>query len=390
MIGDKTFYKTLFKNIFSDSFQVHFWDGSIEIYGEDSPKFKIIINEPIHKSEIISDPSIAFGEGFMDKKIDIDGNIEDVVASLYNADKNFLGSGAAALIHKLASNNLKKSKENIQFHYDLGNDFYKLWLDESMTYSCGYFKNENDTLNEAQKNKVEYILKKLNLKEGETLLDIGCGWGELILQAAKKYKVKAMGVTLSSQQFEKVKERIKDENLSDFAEVQLIDYREIKNRKFDKIVSVGMLEHVGKHHLKEYFSSINELLNDKGVSLVHSITNIDEGGTNSWMNKYIFPGGYVPSIYELIEYISKEGFLLIDVESLRLHYMKTLQCWAQNFENSIDEIKKTKDERFIRMWRLYLNSCAASFKCGNINLHQILFSKGVNNSLPMTREYMYK
>lgn len=390
MIGDKAFYNTLFKNIFSDSFEVQFWDGSTECYGFETPKFKIIINEPLHKSEIISDPSIAFGEAFMDKKIDIEGSIEDVIESLYNTDKNFLGSGAVSLIHKLASNNLKKSRENIQFHYDVGNDFYKLWLDESMTYSCGYFKNEDDTLDEAQKNKVQYILKKLNLKEGETLLDIGCGWGELILEAAKEYKVKVMGVTLSSQQFERVKERIEEENVSELAEVQLIDYREIKDRKFDKIVSVGMLEHVGKHHLKEYFSTINQLLNDKGISLVHSITNIDEGGTNSWMNKYIFPGGYVPSIYELIEYISDERFLLLDVESLRLHYVKTLQCWAQNFENAIDEIKKTKNEKFIRMWRMYLNSCAASFKSGNINIHQILFSKGVNNYIPMTRDYMYK
>ena len=390
MLGDKTFFKTLLKNIFSDSFEVQFWDGSIESYGNEKPKFKIVINEPLHKSEILADPSIAFGEAYMKKNIDIEGKIQDVVESLYNNSESFLGTSAASKFIKFASNNLKKSKENIEFHYDVGNDFYKLWLDDSMTYSCGYFKNESDTLNDAQKNKVEHILKKLNLKEGESLLDIGCGWGELIIQSAKKYKVKAMGVTLSLQQFEKVKERIEKENLNDLVEVQLIDYREIKQHKFDKIVSVGMLEHVGKDHLGEYFSCINKLLNDKGISLVHSITNIDESGTNSWMNKYIFPGGYVPSIQELIDYISKERFMLIDVESLRLHYFKTLQCWAENFENSLDEIKKTKNETFIRMWRLYLNSCAASFKCGNINLHQILFTKGVNNDIPITREYMYK
>ncbi len=390
MLGDKTFYRTLFKNIFSDPFEVVFWDNTKESYGDGNPKFRIIMNEPIHKSEIFSDPSIAFGEGYMNKKIEIVGSIQDVIESLYNSSESFLGSSKASKIIKSVSNNIKKSKENIEFHYDVGNDFYKLWLDDSMTYSCGYFKNEDDSLDDAQKNKVDYILKKLNLKEGESLLDIGCGWGNLIIQAAKKYKVKAVGITLSTQQFEKASERIEEENLADYAEVQLIDYREIKDMKFDKIVSVGMLEHVGKNHLEEYFCAVNKLLNKNGISLLHCITNIDEGGTNSWINKYIFPGGYVPSIQELIQYISKERFHIIDVESLRRHYVRTLQCWADNFENSLDEIKKTKDETFIRMWRMYLNSCAASFKCGNIDIHQILFSKNVNEKIPMTRDYMYE
>ncbi|MGM9934362.1 MAG: class I SAM-dependent methyltransferase [Clostridium sp.] len=390
MLGDKTFYRTLFKNSFSDPFEVVFWDNTKESYGYGNPKFRIIMNEPIHKSEIFSDPSIAFGEGYMNKKIEIDGSIQDVIESLYNSSESFLGSSKASKLIKSVSNNIKKAKENIEFHYDVGNDFYKLWLDDSMTYSCGYFKNKDDSLNDAQKNKVDYILKKLNLKEGESLLDIGCGWGNLIIQAAKKYKVKAVGITLSTQQFEKASERIEEENLTDYAEVQLIDYREIKDMKFDKIVSVGMLEHVGKNHLEEYFCAVNKLLNNNGISLLHCITNIDEGGTNSWINKYIFPGGYVPSIQELIQYISKERFHIIDVESLRRHYVKTLQCWADNFENSLDEIKKTKDEVFIRMWRMYLNSCAASFKCGNIDIHQILFSKNVNDRIPMTRDYMYE
>lgn len=290
----------------------------------------------------------------------------------------------------MVKNNIKNSKKNIEFHYDVGNDFYKLWLDDTMTYSCGYFKSQNDSLTDAQKNKVDHILKKLNLKEGETLLDIGCGWGELIITAAKKYKVKAMGVTLSTQQFEKVKKRIESEGLNELVEVELTDYREIKNRKFDRVVSVGMLEHVGKDNLSEYFSTVKELLNDKGVSLLHCITNTSDSGTNSWINKYIFPGGYVPSIQELVNYMSEKNFNVIDVENLRLHYGKTLECWASNFENAMPEIEKMKDETFIRMWRMYLNSCAASFNCGNINLHQFLFTKGVNNDLPWTREYMYK
>ena len=390
MIGDKMFYKTLFKNLFVDTFELKLWDGSSEIYGEGEPKIKIIFNEPIPKADIIKDPSIAFGEGYMTKKLDIEGSIQDVIESLYNSKESFLGNEKYANLIKMVKNNIKNSKKNIEFHYDVGNDFYKLWLDDTMTYSCGYFKSQNDSLTDAQKNKVDHILKKLNLKEGETLLDIGCGWGELIITAAKKYKVKAMGVTLSTQQFEKVKKRIESEGLNELVEVELTDYREIKNRKFDRVVSVGMLEHVGKDNLSEYFSAVKELLNDKGVSLLHCITNTSDSGTNSWINKYIFPGGYVPSIQELVNYMSEKNFNVIDVENLRLHYGKTLECWASNFENAMPEIEKMKDETFIRMWRMYLNSCAASFNCGNINLHQFLFTKGVNNDLPWTREYMYK
>ena len=388
VIGDKIFYKTLFKNLFSDTFELQLWDGSIEIYGVGEPKFKIIFNEPIPKADILNDPSIAFGEGYMTKKIDIQGSIEDVIESLYNNKESFLGSDKYAKLVKMVSNNLKRSKENIQFHYDVGNEFYKLWLDDTMTYSCGYFKSKNDSLTQAQKNKVDHILKKLNLKEGETLLDIGCGWGELIITAAKEYKVKALGITLSSEQLKKVKERIEKEGLNDLVEVELIDYREIKNRKFDKIVSVGMIEHVGKDHLEEYFSHVSGLLNDKGISLLHCITNTTEEGTNSWINKYIFPGGYVPSIQELVAHICNVSCNIVDIENLRLHYGKTLECWAENFEKAMPLIEKMKDETFIRMWRLYLNSCAASFNAGNINLHQLLFTKGINNDIPWTRDYM--
>ena len=391
MIIDKIFYKTLFKNLFSDTFELKLWDGTSEIYGEGEAKFKIIFNEPIPKGDIINDPSLTFGEAYMTKKIDIEGSIQKVIESLYNNKESFLSnSDKYANLLKIATNNIKNSKKNIEFHYNIGNDFYKLWLDDTMTYSCGYFKSKSDSLNQAQKNKVEHILKKLDLKEGENLLDIGCGWGELIISAAKEYKVKAMGITLSSEQLAKVKERINKEGLEDLVEVQLADYRELKNKKFDKIVSVGMLEHVGKDHISEYFSTIDKLLDDNGVSLLHCITDIDAGGNNTWINKYIFPGGYIPAITELISCMSEKKFDIIDIENLRLHYGRTLEHWAKNFESALPEIRKTKDETFIRMWRLYLNACAASFNCGNINIHQFLFNKGVNNDLQWTRDYMYK
>jgi Cyclopropane fatty acid synthase and related methyltransferases len=390
---DKVFYKTLFKDLFTDTCMVRFWDGEEVTFGDGTSRFKLIFNEPIPKADIIADPSLAFGEAYMNKKLEIEGNLQEVIESLYNNMEGFLRKGNLyTKAVKKISNNLKRSKENIVHHYDIGNDFYKLWLDDTMTYSCGYFESDNDTLTQAQKNKVNHTLRKLNLKEGQTLLDIGCGWGELILNAAKEYKAKALGITLSTEQFAAVKKRIEKEGLKDLLDVELVDYRELKDRKFDRIVSVGMLEHVGKDHLNEYFSNVNQMLNEGGLSLVHSITGIHEssGGTNSWINKYIFPGGYVPSIQELVGFISKEGFHLIDVESLRRHYGRTLENWARNFEQALPEIQKTKDKTFIRMWRLYLNSCAASFNTANIDVHQLVFTKNINNNVPWCRNYMYR
>jgi cyclopropane-fatty-acyl-phospholipid synthase len=390
---DKVFYKTLFKDLFSDTCTVIFWDGEEAVFGEGESRFRLIMNEPIPKAEIIADPSLAFGEAYMRKALEIEGNLQEVIESLYRNMGSFLRQGHLynkAL--KKISNNLKKSRENIEHHYDIGNDFYRLWLDDTMTYSCGYFKSGEDTLAQAQKNKVDYILKKLNLQKGQTLLDIGCGWGELILTAAKRYGVKALGITLSAEQFATAEKRAREEGLDGLVEVRRMDYREIRDKEFDRIVSVGMLEHVGKDHLHEYFSHVNQMLKDGGLSLLHSITGIheSEGGTNSWINKYIFPGGYIPSIQELAGYISKEGFHLIDAESLRRHYGRTLEHWAANFEKALPEIQKSREEGFIRMWRLYLNSCAASFNTGNIDIHQLVFTKGISDSIPWCRDYMYR
>ncbi|MBU3075732.1 cyclopropane-fatty-acyl-phospholipid synthase family protein [Clostridium estertheticum] len=377
--------------MFTDPFEIKFWDGIVEKFGEGESKFQIIFNEPISKGDIINDPSITFGEAYMTKKLEIKGSVQSVVESLYNNKESFLSKSEKyeKLIKKFKST-IKRSKDNIQFHYDIGNDFYKLWLDDSMNYSCGYFKNDTDSLNQAQSNKINHILNKLNLKEGQTLLDIGCGWGDLIISAAKQYKVKSTGITISEEQFENATERIKLEGLENLVEVKLQDYREIKNVSFDRIVSVGMLEHVGLESLSEYFHIVNDLLNDKGLSLLHCITAVNEGGNNTWIDKYIFPGGHVPAIKNIITDIADLELELIDVESLRRHYGKTLEHWAENFESVLPIVEKSKDETFIRMWRLYLNSCAASFNCGNINLHQILFAKGVNNDLPLTRDYMAK
>lgn len=387
--ADKVFYRTLFGNLFADTFTLKLWDGEEIIYGEGQSRFKITIKEPLPISYMIASPSITFGEAYMNNQIQIEGSIQEVIESLYRNPDSFLRKkGKYNKILNPVKNNLKTSKNNITHHYDIGNDFYRLWLDPTMTYSCGYFQTPEDSLEQAQQNKIEYILKKLNLKEGQSLLDIGCGWGQLMLRAAKKYQVKVLGITLSQEQLEAVQDKIKQEKLEHLAKVELRDYRDMEKYRFDRIVSVGMIEHVGKEYLEEYFQGIHKLLKRGGVSLLHCITSL-RGGNDPWINKYIFPGGYIPAVKELVNHITDQGFHLLDMESLRRHYGKTLEHWAANFEKALPEIEKTKDEVFIRMWRLYLNSCAASFNCGNIDIHQFLFSKGLANDIPWTRNYLY-
>lgn len=390
---EKLFLKKFLECIFSDTFEVQFWDGTTEKFGEGDIKFKIIINERLPKSNILKDPFLTFGEAYMNNIIDFKGNIQEIIESAYKNKNSFLNkSSLFEKLYKVKPNSIKNSKEDIQYHYDLGNDFYKLWLDKTMSYSCAYFKSSKDSLYEAQLNKVDHILKKLNLHSGEKLLDIGCGWGELIITAAKKYGVKALGITLSEEQFIKVNERIKVNNLENQVEVRLMDYRELlkTGEKFNRICSVGMLEHVGRKNIPVYMETINNLLEENGVSLLHCITAQTESEANQWTKKYIFPGGYIPSIRELVYNMAEEDLHLVDLESLRLHYGKTLECWAENFEDKLDKVKEIGfDDKFIRMWRLYLNSCAASFNYGVIDLHQFLFTKGLNNELPMTRKYLY-
>ncbi len=282
----KLFFKKFLKSLFSDTFEVQFWDGTTEKFGEGNIRFKIILNERISKSDILKDPFLTFGEAYMNNSIDFQGNVQEIIESIYKNKDSFLHKAYLfEKLYKIKPHSIKNSKNDIQHHYDLGNDFYKLWLDETMNYSCSYFKSKDDSLYQAQINKVDYILKKLNLNSGQKLLDIGCGWGDLIITAAKKYNVKSLGITLSNEQFYKVNERIKENNLEGQVEVKLLDYRELlkTGEKFHRISSVGMLEHVGRKNIPLYMNNISELLEEKGVCLLHCITAQKECEGNQWI-----------------------------------------------------------------------------------------------------------
>ena len=387
MLKENLMVKAL--NKFDDICFLVIVDGEEYKIGEGEPTFTAKFKESIPVSKLLSSTSLALGEAYMSGNLEIEGD-------LYHALDYFMSEMDKFSIDKKAMKKLiftsiskKNQEKEVRSHYDIGNDFYKLWLDETMSYSCGYFLNDNDTLYQAQVNKVDYILKKLYLKEGMTLLDIGCGWGFLLIEAAKKYKIHGTGITLSVEQYNEFRRRIVDEGLEDYLEVKLMDYRDLKNSdlKFDRVVSVGMLEHVGRDNYQLFIDCVNTVLKPHGLFLLHFISGLKEHPGDPWIKKYIFPGGVIPSLREIMNCLAEDNFHTLDVENLRNHYNRTLLCWEKNYKEHIDELREMFDEEFVRMWDLYLSACAAIFHNGIIDIHQILVSKGVNNDLPIVRWY---
>lgn len=372
-------------------FKVRFQNNEEYVIGDGTPQFEITVKNEISKTELLKSTSIALGEAYMRGDIEIQGDLFQVL-NLFLSQMDKFTTDAKSLKNLIfTSSSPKNQKSEVQSHYDIGNNFYSLWLDDTMTYSCGYFKSDNDSLHDAQINKINHSLKKLNLKEGMSLLDIGCGWGSLLIEAAKKYKVHGLGITLSEEQFKKCNERIKEENLENLLEVKLMDYRDLikSGRGFDRVISIGMLEHVGRENYELFIKNVDGVLKPEGVFLLHYISALKEYPGDPWIKKYVFKGGVIPSLREIINICGDYKFYVIDVESLRRHYVKTLLCWRDNYNKNIDKISKMFNQEFIRMWELYLSSCAATFNNGIIDLHQILITKGLNNNIPMTRDYLY-
>ena len=352
---------------------------------------------------LVINPDLSFPESYMNGDIVIqNSSLEEFLNLVFKNVGRKEITMPAYLIKKflqmwrfITNYNLPlKSKKDVQHHYDIGGKkgekLYDIFLDtKHRQYSCAYFKNSNDTLEQAQQNKLDHIIKKLNIKSGQKILDIGCGWGGLAFEIARQKKCEVIGISLSENQINYCKAKAKEHNLDNQVNFELIDYRHVKG-KFDRIVSVGMAEHLGKKFYRTYFKKINDLLKDDGVSLIHTIGSIDEPQpTAPFIQKYIFPGGIIPSLSDLITPIEKTGLIVNDIETLIRHYDKTLENWLKRFNEKRSEVKDMFDDKFVRMWEFYLASCGSAFKYRDLVVFQLQLVKNFDAIPSNRRDYIY-
>ncbi|VAW73789.1 Cyclopropane-fatty-acyl-phospholipid synthase [hydrothermal vent metagenome] len=393
----------LMKN-YSGPVAVRLWNGEVVIGSSGAP-CTVVFNHPQALRDLILHRDLVrLAEDYQSGAIDVEGDMESLfsltdfmlnagwslkqrLTAFWNAWR--LPSGHAQdSSHEMRAGRgaRQNSKRSIAHHYDVSNDFYRLWLDPEMVYSCAYFEDGRQTLAGAQQDKLDYICRKLRLEPGQTLLDIGCGWGALVLWAARHYGVKAHGITLSEEQYRYAQQRIRDEGLEDQVTVELRDYRDLPDQaQYDRVVSVGMFEHIGLKNFDTYFSTVRRVLKKGGLFLNHGITNDSGWGktpVRRFVNRYIFPDGELARISDVNDAMEKAGFELLDVESLRRHYAMTLRRWVKSLEAHKDQAVRAAGDKIYRLWRLYMAGSAYYFEQGSINVYQVLVGH-VGNSLPL-------
>ncbi len=354
--------------------------------GQGTPKTRLIIKNPSVLPRFLFSTSLAFGEAYMNGGIEVQGDLLDILEGYHSSRVAFppLARPMSNTVGNLPIS-VKRAAKNAQHHYDIGNDFYKLWLGKERVYSCAYFLNKKDDIDTAQEQKLELVCRKARLQPGHTLLDIGCGWGGLMFHAVRSYGVHATGITPANEQANFIEAKAKEEGLQNKINVIRDDWRSLKG-KYDRVVSIGMFEHVGKRQYSAFIKKWRELLQEDGVSLLHTIGRMSPSGSDPWVTKYIFPGGYLPTLSHMTDPIAKHDMLVADIENLWQHYDLTLQHWLKNFEEHVPEITKMFDEKFVRMWRLYLAGSISMFRWGSIHLWQAVILPSKKSPWPLNRE----
>ena len=380
--------------------RVTFSDGTVHIYRGTKPGLEAGLHLKTKQAErsLVINSGLAFGEEYMAGELSPEGCTFETLMRVLMANIMEGGHVFEEIEDRLryfarplkGLNSLKKSRRNVAHHYDLNGRLYDLFLDKDRQYSCAYFAHDDMTLEEAQAAKKRHIASKLKLdRPGLEVLDIGCGWGGLALTLAKDYGATVVGITLSKEQLEEARRRVREEGLEGQVRFELMDYRNVRHQ-FDRVVSVGMFEHVGRAQFERYFRGIKDCLKLDGIALVHSIGRTDgPGTTNAWLQKYIFPGGYSPALSETLAAVERSGLWVTDCEILRLHYAKTIAEWRKRFDANRQKIIDLYDERFVRMFELYLIGSELAFRLqGHMNF-QIQLTRSVD-ALPLTRDYMYE
>lgn len=377
---------------------IELWDGRVFSLGPES-KVRMKLPKAASLKHFVRPTLGSLAEAYVEGELEIEGPLRDVVRA---ADQLTGSAGVSAWqrVAQAAGRHTRRiDRDAIRRHYDVSNDFYRLWLDRRMVYSCAYFRTGDEDIDTAQTQKLDHICRKLMLEPGEKFLDIGCGWGGLILHAAEAYGVDATGITLSEKQFQIAQERIKAAGIEDRCRVLLLDYRDVQGEGvFDKIASVGMFEHVGLRNLPVYFGTVRRLLREHGLFLNHGITSsdVDSGEVGSdaggFIDKYVFPHGELPHVALAMREMAEQNLEVADVENLRPHYAKTLEHWSDRLEERLADAAKLVDQKTLRVWRLYLMGCSYGFSQGWMNIYQILASRhgqAGRTNLPWTREFMY-
>ena len=370
--------------------RVDLWNGE-SLATRDATPATIRIHTRAALYGLLLNPELHFGDAYADGTVSVEGDLVQLLEDAYRV----MPRGSSGLLRRVSGwlngerrNTPAGSRRNIHRHYDLGNDFYRLWLDRDMLYTCAYFSTRAATLEEAQTAKLEHVCRKIRLRAGETVYEAGCGWGAFALYAAQRHGAKVRAFNISREQVAFARERAKSLGLEGRVEFIEDDYRSMSGR-CDAFVSIGMLEHVGCEHYRELGAVIDRCLERDGRGLVHSIGRDRAEALNAWIGKRIFPGAYPPSLREMMDIFEPAGLSVLDVENLRLHYALTLRHWLERFEAARERVRAMYDERFVRTWRLYLAGSIAAFNAGALQLFQVVFNRSGENDVPWTREHLY-
>ena len=397
-LGDKVFsvekllLTRMMESLGSPPLVLVLWDGQ-EIARSGKPAIgRILIRDHGALLKLIANPDFEFGEMYTAGRIEVQGNLVDCLEAIYRAlprtGQSQIGKKLMAPFNGVRRSGLSSARRNIQHHYDIGNDFYKLWLDRELVYTCAYFPAPEMGLDEAQVAKLDYVCRKLRLAPGETVVEAGCGWGSLALHMARRYGATVKAYNISKEQIAHARARARAEDLDGRVEFIEDDYRNIDG-EFDAFVSVGMLEHVGTEQYQTLGAVIDRTLKTEGRGLIHSIGRDYPMPMDPWTERNIFPGAYPPSLSQMTQIFEPFGFSVLDVENLRLHYAKTLEHWLARYETATERVEQMYDPAFARAWRLYLAGSVAAFRSGYMQLFQVCFARSGCNRIPWTRQYLY-